>query len=116
MQNQQTFNDGVLTIYHVSNTAEPGHMPEETLEIIKGNIRFSEMKVGVIRFWTAKQNTSQASRLLRIPFINQVELYQVVNPGDERLYKIIQAQIVKDTLPKCLDLTLERIEAVYEIK
>lgn len=113
---QQTFNDGIVSIYSVSNISKPGGMPKDGLTIKVGSLRYEERTVGINRFWTAKQANSKVSQLLRVSRINSVSTDDVAIPNDGEQYKIIQIQYPKDTDIPVMDLSLERVDKKYEIK
>ena len=111
----QLFNDGVVNIFSVGNIAEPGNMPKDGLTHKVGPLHYEERTVGMNRFWTAMQAQVKVERLLRVPRINSVSSQDVAIPIDGEQYKIIQIQYPKDVEPPCMDLSLERLEAKYEI-
>ena len=114
-QKTQTFNDGVANIYSVENIASPGGMPKEALTIKAENIRYKERTVGMSRFWTAKQTNAKISRLLRMLRLSSVSSHDVVIPICGKQYKILQVQYPEDVYPPVMDLSLERLDASYDI-
>jgi len=112
----QTFNDGVVNIYTVGNIAPDGDMPQEGLTLKVGPLRYKERTVGMSRFWTALQNQVQVDMLLRVPLIRGVSTQDVAIPVDGQQYKIKQIQYPEDVEPPVMDLSLERIDAKYDIK
>ncbi len=106
---QQTYNDGVATVYSVENIAEPGNKAEEGLVVKIEKLRYSEEKVGIIRFYNAMQVKMKVDRLLRFPRIDTVTSSDVIKPTDDKEYKILQVQYPKDVYPPSMDLALERI-------
>lgn len=117
MQKTQTFNDGALKLYEVQNIAEDGNMPKEglALKYDKG-IRYEERTVGIGRFWTAQQFNSTIEKVLRIQRIPNINRNDIVIPNDGQQYAIKQIQSIKDVMPICYDLSLERVDADYDIK
>lgn len=115
-QQTQTFNDGVLTIYKVTNIAAAGRMPKDGLSSKKGPLRYDERIVGMGRYWTAKQENVKVDRLIRVPLFREVSTQDVVIPNDGEQYSIKQIQYPKDVVPPCMDLSLERLEAAYDIE
>jgi hypothetical protein len=110
----QTFNDGIVNIYSVSNISEPGNKPKDGLNIKVSKLRFEERTVGMSRFWTAKQEHAQISQLIRTPRINSVTIHDVAVINGQQ-YDILQVQYPKDVETPCMDLSLERLEVAYEI-
>lgn len=111
----QTFNDGVVNIYSVGNIAEPGNMPKDGLTLKVGPLHYEERTVGMSRFWTAKQALSRIDIMLRVPRHNNVSTQDVAIPIDGQQYMIVQIQYPPEVEPPCMDLSLERIEAKYEL-
>lgn len=113
----QTFNDGVLTVYKVANTAGPGNKPKEGLiQKFNNTIPYQERTVGVGRFVANKQEQSIIEMLLRIPRVNGIAREDVVVPVDGEQYRIKQVQTINDVEPKSLDLSLERVDVKYVIR
>lgn len=112
----QTFNDGVVNIYSVGDISEPGNMPKQGLTLKVGPIRYKERVVGMGRFWGAMQTHAKVDLLLRVPQLRNVSTQDVAIPNDGEQYKIVQIQYPEDIVPPVMDLSLERIDADYEIK
>jgi hypothetical protein len=112
----QQFNDGVLSVYSVDNIAEDGDLPKKELKIKQGGLRYEERTVGMNRFWTAMQNNSKVEQMLRIQRINGISLQDVAIPNDGEQYDIVQIQFPKDIEPPCMDLSLQKVSAIYDIK
>ena len=115
MDKQQTFNDGILTVYAVGNIALPGTQPKQGLTKKVGPLRFEERIVGMGRFWDASQSNVKISQILRTPRINSVSTQDVVLANGEQ-FKILQIQYIPDVEPKSMDLSLERTVAKYDIE
>jgi hypothetical protein len=67
------------------------------------------------RFWAAKQAHAKIDMILRVPRLNIVSTQDVAIPNDGEQYNIVQVQYPPDVEPPCMDLSLERIGAKYEI-
>lgn len=112
----QTFNDGVLTVYKVGNIASLGDRPKEGLiQKFNNTLPYEERTVGVTRFIANKQDQSIIEQLLRIPRISGIARDDVVIPIDGEQYQIKQVQSINDVEPRCLDLSLERVDIAYEL-
>lgn len=111
----QTYNDGIVKIYSVVNIAASGDLPKEKLTVKVGSLRYEERIVGMGRFWTAMQVQAQIDRIIRVPRIESVSPQDVAIPIDEKQYRIKQVQYVPDVEPLSMDLSLERLEAAYDI-
>lgn len=114
-QQTQTYNDGVMNIYSVGNTAAAGNKPKDELAIKVSSLHYEERVVGMGRFWTAMQASSKIDLLLRTPQLRNVSTQDIAIPIDGKQYRIVQIQYPKDVEPPSMDLSLERIEAKYEI-
>lgn len=114
-QRTQTYNDGVVKIYKVDNIAAPGNMPKDGLVLKVDSLRYEERIVGMGRFWTAKQNHVQIDRIIRTPRLESISSQDVAIPVDGKQYEIKQIQYPLDVEPPSMDLSLERVEAEYEI-
>ena len=108
-------NDGILNIYNVDNIAEPGNKPKQGLKVKVSNLRYEERTVGMTRYWTALQANARVQQVLRVPRINTVHTDDVAVPTDGTQYKIIQVQYPPGIDPKMMDLSLEKVEVVYDI-
>lgn len=111
----QTFNDGIVKIYSVGNIAAPGNMPKDGLTLKISPLRYEERIVGMGRYWTAMQVQAQIDRIIRVPRIESISSQDVAIPIDGKQYQIKQVQYVPDIEPPSMDLSLERLEAAYDI-
>lgn len=112
----QQFNDGVLKVYEVGNIAEPGDMPKEGLKLKFANsLPYEERTVGMGRFWTAMQEQSTITQLLRIPRVNGISLHDKIIPVNGVQYDIVQIQSINDIEPPSFDLSLEKLSTAYEV-
>ncbi len=112
----QTFNDGVVSIYTVGNIATAGNMPKEGLTLkFEKPLPYEERTVGMGRYWAAMQNQVKVQQMLRVQRINNLSTQDVAIPIDGEQYKIVQVQYPKDVEPPCMDLSLERLVAEYDI-
>ena len=105
----QSYNDGIVIIYDISDTAQAGRAPAEELTA-KVSLRYAEQKLGLTRYYQSKQVQIEAERVLRVPkgavaITNQ----DAARTEDGSLYRITLVQEVSDVYPKALDLTLSRI-------
>ena len=104
----QTFNDGILSIFELKGN-------EERLFPAFKNIRFENRTVGAERFFKAKEAQHKVSKVVRIPQVRTLCDKDIIVIGDEQ-YRILQAQTINDTLPKCWQLTLERVKKRQEFE
>ena len=110
----QTFNDGVVKIYEVINTAPNGEMPVEGLSL-KRTLRYHERTVGLNRFFTALQANVRVNYVLRCPRLRDISTQDIAMPNDGKQYRIFQIQYPEDIDPPVMDMTLEELEAAYDI-
>lgn len=103
----QTFNDGILSLYSVTDN--------DGLALIQSGIRFGTRTVGSKRFFEAYEFQRKADKLVRIPQTKEPHADDVVIIEGAQ-YNILQVQDIKDTMPKCWQLTLEAIrEGRYHV-
>ena len=102
----QDFNDGMLTVYRVTDEAQPGYLPKEKLEqVVK--LPYAQRKVGLYRYYQAAQNQTRVQRVLRVPQpAQEITNRDKVITEDGREYRIDLVQTVPDVYPPSLDLTL----------
>lgn len=104
----QEFNSGIVTIYTVENSASVGLLPVEHLAETF-TVRYEEQRLGINRYYMARQNQIEIQRVIRIPKI-AVNTQDVAITEDNRKYRIDTVQTVQDVYPACIDLTLIAFE------
>lgn len=109
-----TFNDGIVRICTVINTAAAGDMPNETLSE-KRTLRFNYTSIGNFEKYTSMQG--HVSEEIKIVTLLQrdISVLDIAVIGDIR-YQIKNVQHDKETLPPTTVLLLSRLEADYDIK
>lgn len=105
----QSYNDGILTVYAVSDTAAAGRMPKKTLTE-KVSLRYAEQRLGISRYYSAKQNQTEAERVVRVPRAETVTNRDIARTEDGTYYGIEMVQSVENVYPPSLDITLSRTE------
>ena len=103
----QTYNDGMVSIYEVRDTAAAGYQPVET-QTLKFKLPYSERKLGIQRFYSARQNQTEVSRVIRVPHTAAVSNLDTAVTEDGVKYRIDLVQLVPDAYPASDDLTLVR--------
>lgn len=98
----ESFNDGVVGLWGLTETKKPIRIQE--------GIRFQERVVGSVRYYEAELAGHQVQRVIRIP---QLIGLKVDLPGcfaviGGQQYRIARTQNIPDTIPRCIDLTLEQ--------
>lgn len=110
MQKTQTFNDGIIKIYKVTDTADNGKKPVEKLTL-KNTLRFRERTVGITRYYSAMQANKKVDRVIRCQKVQTISTLDRAEIGGI-YYDITQIQYPEDIEPPCMDLTLSLIKAV----
>ena len=111
----QRYNDGMLTVYDLTDRAAPGYQPKPQLTQ-KISLRYEERRLGIQRYYAAAQSQQRIERVVRVPRTGKVSAQDVVMTEDGRQYRIEMVQIVPDVYPASVDLTLSRIEQIAEVK
>lgn len=104
---------GIVTLYTLENTAEPGFMPVEKL-VEKGTAYYSYSTAGITRIYAAMGANRQFDLVIRCH--NMTELPEGVKyaiPEDGKQYRIDPAQPIYDA--DAIDLTLVRLEDYYDV-
>lgn len=109
---RQTFNDGVVTICSVKNTAQKGDLPQEVLEK-RYRLHYEEKTVGINRYWSAYQNDVKIERLIRCHKLPDVTTSDIAVLENGTQYRIKQIQYPEDAPIPVMALSLERIGNQY---
>lgn len=121
----QSFNSGLASIYAVTDTAQPGYRPAET-PTLTVKLPFENIKLGIQRYYEAKQNQVEIERVIRVPnpgpqyLISNQDIVQlnewILEEGESpKQYRIELVQMAEGIYPPSLDLTLSRIEQEYSL-
>lgn len=109
----QSFNDGIIKFYSVEDEAEPGYTPVEKL-IYKSERRYEERKLGIQRYYSARQNQVKLSRVVRCPKTD-ISSQDAAITEDCKQYRIDLVQTVPNVYPASVDVTLVLIDQKYEV-
>lgn len=109
----QTYNDGICRIAALENIATPGNQPREGLRVRADRVPYERRRVGVQRFYSARQENTEIEMVIRIPGAFPVST-QDICIIDNRQYGIYQAQDALDIIPPAKDLSLRRLEEHYD--
>lgn len=121
----QCFNSGLASIYAVTDTAQSGYRPVET-PTLTVKVPFENIKLGIQRYYEAKQNQVEVERVIRVPnpgpqyLINNQDIVQLTELAKQegespKQYRIELVQMAEGIYPPSLDLTLSRIEQEYSL-
>ena len=108
----ETFNDGVVSLYKVTDLALPGDLPVEGL-VLKQTLRYKERTVGLTRYYAALHEDIKVDFVIRCPEVRGLSekntdiLVAILIDGQQ--YKVVQLQYIEDAQPPSMDITLTRL-------
>lgn len=105
----QPLNDGIVQICRVVDVSEPGYRPVEKLEPIV-TLRYENQRVGIQRYFSGMQNQIQVDKVIRVQKALEITNQNVAVTENGAEYRIDLVQDVTGIFPRCVDLTLTRIE------
>lgn len=111
-----TFDDGILKIYTLENTSEPGDMPKEKL-VLASEHYFGYETVYNKRYFTALQANVKIENLVHILQDREIQALQIAVNEAGAQFKIAQAQHGNNKDGTEITwLSLERLVESYEFK
>lgn len=110
----QEMNSGVVKIYSVEDSAQPGYQPKPSLSL-KLILRYEEQRLGINRLYLSRQNQAEIEKVIRVPRQDSISNQDVAILENGSQYSIDYTQTVQDVYPPCLDLSLVKIEQDYEV-
>lgn len=110
----QSYRDGVVRIYTVTDAAQPGYQPKPALTLAE-TLFYQERRVGLQRYYSSKQAQVQVERVIRTQTRPAVNPQCIAVTEDGTQYGIDLVQQLQDVYPPSMDLTLVRIEQKYEV-
>lgn len=110
----QAYNDGVVTVYAVTAAGPPGGLPVEK-PVKKAVLRYEERRLGLQRYYEARQNQVEVERVLRTPRLRGVSSQDLAVTEDGQQYRIDLVQSTDGVYPPSMDLTLTRIVQKYDV-
>ena len=110
----QEMNSGVVKIYSVEDSAQPGYQPKPALKH-KLTLRYEEQRLGINRLYLSRQNQAEIEKVIRVPRRDSISNQDVAILENGSQYSIDYAQTVQDVYPPCLDLSLVKVEQNYEV-
>lgn len=103
----QGYNDGLVMIYSVTDSAAPGYEPKPQTTL-KCKLRYEEQRLGIQRYYSGRQNQVEIERVLRVPRYGGITNQDVAVTEDGTYYRIDLVQAVTDVYPPSMDLTLAK--------
>lgn len=110
----QAYNDGVVTVYTVTDSGLPGGLPVEK-PAKKAVLRYEERRLGLQRYYEGRQNQVEVERVLRTPRRKGVSSQDLAVTEDGQQYRIDLVQSANDVYPPSMDLTLTKITQKYDV-
>lgn len=110
----QSYRDGVVRIYTVTDAAQPGYQPRPAPTLLE-TLFYQERRVGLQRYYSGKQAQVQVERVIRTQTRPSVNPQCIAVTEDGEQYGIDLVQQVTDAYPASMDLTLTKIEQKYEV-
>ena len=110
----QEMNSGVVKIYSVEDSAQPGYQPKPSLTL-KLTLRYEEQRLGINRLYLSRQNQAEIEKVIRVPRQDSISNQDVAILESGNQYSIDYTQTVQDVYPPCLDLSLVKVEQNYEV-
>lgn len=102
----ETYNDGVVSVYTVTDVATPGYQPVKHRTLLV-SLPYEERRVGLERYYSARQNQIKVKRVLRVPHSGKPITSQcLAETEDGATYRVDLVQTVPDSYPPSDDLTL----------
>lgn len=96
----------MVTIYKVTDAAEPGYQPQEQLVKLAA-LCYENRRVGVARYYDAKQANTEVKRVLRVQHTTtEITPQNKAITEDGKEYRVDLIQFVPDVWPPSDDLTL----------
>lgn len=110
-----TFDDGILTIYDVSNSAAAGKKPEYALKE-KARYYYGYERLGITRYYQALQADQKIECVVAIPGWEDVKTTDIcaLEGGVQYRIAMVQPDHDEDGL-RIMKLSLERIGQAYEV-
>ena len=101
-QTFESFQDGLVSFWGLDEKRRPVQL--------LSSVRFQERVVGSVRYYNAELAGHRLERLIRVPqeAARSAPLDGCFAVIGEKQYKIARIQEISDTVPRCVDLSLEQ--------
>ncbi len=104
-----TFDDGILKVYSVQNTAEKGDKPKLEYSYLN-SYYFAYSTVGITRYYTAKANNEMIENVVKIYQDRTIKVNDVIEI-ENNFYKVLLIQhTVDEDFIKISVISLSRYE------
>lgn len=110
----QSFNDGIVRIFSVSDGAAPGWQPKPAAEL-KLTLRYQERALGIQRYYAGMQNQIELRRVIRVPRTGRVSSQDLAVTEDGQQYRVDLVQSIQEAYPPCADLTLAAVRQKFDV-
>lgn len=108
-----TFDDGILTVYDIANSAEPGAKPVPALAE-KSKHYFGYDNLGITRHYAALQANQQIAAVVNISGWHDIKVTDVCTLENGGQYTVIMVQPTTDEDGlRIMKLSLERVSQTY---
>ena len=114
-QIDQQYDDGVLKVYGTKDISAPGEFENIQTVVKYSNVRYQNRTVGYNRFLQGRQVDLEIQRLLRIPKLPEINIYDIVETENGHQFKIEQVQDPQGVYPASLDLSLSVLKQRVEV-
>ncbi len=111
----QAFNDGLVRICTVENTAAPGYQPKAGLKT-KINLRYANQRLGINRIYLSKQAMAEVVKVIRVPIAAGIDPQDIAVTEDGTQYRIESVQSVQEVYPPSCDISLSIIRQRFEVE
>lgn len=108
----QTFNDGIVEVYHLKDVSQPGFKPHLVPNLYK-KFHFRYRTIGVKRAYEAAQSHVRLDELISMPCDRSISTQHICRINGIA-YEVKQIQHKTDTRPATTWLSLTRTEVGYE--
>lgn len=109
-----TFDDGIVGIYLITDTASAGSKPKKALSLVE-SFFFGYDTLGINRYYTALQANQQIEAVINVPDwheLNPAMHVAVMENGNQYKIQMVQPTTDEDGL-RITRLSLERIREDY---
>lgn len=103
----QVFVDGIATFYRVVQKPDFWTGQPAKKQCV-ASLRYSERRLGLSRYYSAKEANVIVERVIRVPKSVQIQPQDLVITEDGHKYVVDIVQTVQDVFPPCYDVSLAR--------